>query len=216
MNSFHRPGIPLLIRLILSVYHSWVFQDCHDICYWSCIKPSLFSMSVLTFSDHQIISRLLVTWYESGMTIVLTFCLLKVFVPVKCGQLNCLTHWGWHKMATFCPHFQKHFHEQNWYIFIQISLKYAPKGLVDNEPALVKRNPITHPHGSAIGCLLCVFWWMDHAVAESHFMKLWHSFHLILTYPVSKVRKNIYRSGVQVTLELYNHHFRCLQVLYSK
>ena len=32
---------------------------------------------------------------------------------------------------------------------------------------------------------------------------------------VSKIRKNIYRSDVQVTFELYGH-FRCLQFLYSK
>ena len=32
---------------------------------------------------------------------------------------------------------------------------------------------------------------------------------------VSKIRKNIYRSDVQVAFELYGH-FRWLQVLYSK
>ena len=36
-----------------------------------------------------------------------------------------------------------------------------------------------------------------------------------LSDAVSKIRKNIYRSNVQVTFELYGH-FRWLQILYSK
>ena len=56
----------------------------------------------------------------------------------KCGDTRQgLTHLPW----TKCPpllrrYFQRHFREWKFYILIKISLKFVPKGLINNNPAL--------------------------------------------------------------------------------
>ena len=47
-----------------------------------------------------------------------------------------LTHWGWHKMAAY---FLKTFsYAFSWMKIIKISLKFVPKGPINNIPALVQ------------------------------------------------------------------------------
>ena len=70
--------------------------------------------------------------------------------PTSCGACtNCfsftivvtrwwLTHPPWTKWPPFHrQHFQMHFHNEKFCIPIQISLKFVPKGPIDNNPALV-------------------------------------------------------------------------------
>ena len=50
-----------------------------------------------------------------------------------------LTHWGQEKWPPFSRrHFQMHFLECKLLILIKISLKFAPKGPINNIPALVQ------------------------------------------------------------------------------
>ena len=51
-----------------------------------------------------------------------------------------LTHWGWDKMAAFFPDgiFKCNFLNEDVQIAIKISMKFVPKGPINNIPALVQ------------------------------------------------------------------------------
>ena len=69
-----------------------------------------------------------------------TICLF-LFGPMKCcySGPKQLTHWGRGKWPPFCRrHFQIHFLERKVWISIKVSLKFVPKGPINNIPSLVQ------------------------------------------------------------------------------
>ena len=76
-----------------------------------------------------------------------------------------ITHWGRDKWTPFRRrHFQVHFLEWKWWIPIKISLKFVPKGQINNIPALVKimawrrpgDKPLSEPMMVSLPTHICV------------------------------------------------------------
>ena len=58
---------------------------------------------------------------------------------ILANNLRDLIEASWPKYAIFCRlHFQMHFLEEAFRIFIQMSLKFIPKGPIDNKYILVQ------------------------------------------------------------------------------
>ena len=88
-----------------------------------------------------------------------------------------LTHWGWDKMVTI---FKCIFLNENVSIVIKISLKFIPKGPINNIPALVQTmawhwpddKPLSEPMMVSLLMHICVIWpqWVNCIVRVSRIM----------------------------------------------
>ena len=95
------------------------------------------------------ISNSLTCWYD---IIVYRQPLIRIFASGGVGLLQRISPWA--KWPPFRRrHFQMHFREWNFCILIKSSLKFVPKGPVDNNPSLVQimawrridGNPLSEP-----------------------------------------------------------------------
>ena len=78
---------------------------------------------------------------------------------------NPLTHWGRDKWTPFCRrHFKHIFFDENVWIPIKISLKFVPKGPINNIPALVQimawrrpgKKPLSEPMMINLPTHICI------------------------------------------------------------
>ena len=81
-----------------------------------------------------------------GKTVFLIETAPRLFVPIFIHKMHknmttptsLLTHWGRDKMADISHIFKSNFLTEDMWIALDISLKFIPKGPINNIPALVQ------------------------------------------------------------------------------
>ena len=97
-------------------------------------------------------------------------------------RVTCLiTTWGWDKMAAFCPDtiFKRIFLNKNVWISINVSLKFNPKGPINNIPELVQIMVCHRPGNKPLSEPMMVSLLMDICVTRPQWVTTRWCTHLI-------------------------------------